>query len=64
MFTIAPATVASHVKIRRGALHKVGRTSPSGSGGELMAQTITIKNAGRQPLGGPLALLSVACRQE
>ncbi len=37
-------------------MHKVGRTSRRGSGGELMAQTITIKNAGRQPLGGPLAL--------
>jgi hypothetical protein len=57
VFTIAPATVASHVTIRRGSVHKVGRTSPRGSGGELVAQTITIKNAGRQPLGGPLALL-------
>jgi hypothetical protein len=56
VFTIAPATVASHVTIRRGSVHKVGRTSHRGSGGELVAQTITIKNAGPQPLGGPLAL--------
>jgi hypothetical protein len=56
VFTIAPATMASHVKIRRGSVHKLGRTSPRGSGGELVAQTITIKNASRQPLGGPLAL--------
>ena len=56
VFTIAPATVASHVTIRRGSMHKVGRASRRGSGGELVAQTITIKNAGRQPLGGPLAL--------
>jgi hypothetical protein len=57
VFTIAPVNVTSAVTIRRGSLHKVGRTGPRGSGGELMAQTITIKNAGRQPLGGPLALL-------
>ena len=37
-------------------MHKVGRTGPRGNGGELAAQTITIKNAGRKPLGGPLAL--------
>ena len=56
VFTIAAPTVASHVKIRRGAVHKVGRTGPRGSGGEMVAQTITIKNASRQPLGGPLGL--------
>ena len=56
VFTIAPATVASHVTIRRGSVNKVGRTGPRGRGGELLAQTITIKNASRQPLGGPLAL--------
>ncbi len=55
-FTIAAPTVASHVTIHGGAVHKVGRTSHRGSGGELLAQTITIKNASRQPLGGPLAL--------
>ena len=56
VFTIAPVNVTSAVTIRRGSMHKVGRTSHSGSGGELLAQTITIKNASRQPLGGPLAL--------
>ena len=56
VFMIAPATLASHVTIRRGSVHKVGRTGPRGNGGELAAQTITIKNAGRKPLGGPLAL--------
>ena len=55
-FTVAPANVTSAVTIRRGSMHKVGRASRRGSGGGLMAQTITIKNAGRQPLGGPLAL--------
>ena len=53
---LAIASVTSSVTIRRGAVHKVGRTSHSGSGGELLAQTITIKNASRKPLGGPLAL--------
>ena len=56
VFTIAPATVATHVTIRRGSVHKVGRTKASRNGAELVAQTITIKNASRQPLGGPLAL--------
>ena len=56
VFTIAPVNVTSSVTIHRGAVHKVGRTSHRGSGGELLAQTITIKNASRQPLGGPLAL--------
>ncbi len=56
VFTIAPVNVTSSVTIRRGAVHKVGRTSHSGSGGELLAQTITIKNASRKPFGGPLAL--------
>ena len=55
-FTIAPVNVTSAVTIRRGSMHKIGRASRRGSGGGLMAQTITIKNAGRQPLGGPLAL--------
>ena len=56
VFNVTPANVTSHVTIHRGAVHKVGRTSHRGSGGELLAQTITIKNASRQPLGGPLAL--------
>jgi Ricin-type beta-trefoil lectin domain-like len=56
VFTIAPVNVTSSVTIRRGAVHKVGRTSHSGSGGELLAQTITIKNASRKPLDSPLAL--------
>src|SRR5262249_38547977 len=42
--------------IHRGAVHKVRRTGPRGSGGEMVAQTITIKNTSRQPLGGPLEL--------
>ena len=56
VFTVAPVNVTSEVTIRRGSMHKIGRTSPHGSGGELVAQTITIKNASRQPLAGPLAL--------
>jgi hypothetical protein len=56
VFTIAPANVTSQVTIRRGAVHNVGRTGRRGSGGELVAQTITIKNTSRHAIGGPLAL--------
>ena len=56
IFTIAPVNVTSAVKIRRGSMHKIGRASATRNGAELVAQTFTIKNASRQPLGGPLAL--------
>ena len=56
VFTIAPVNVTSAVKIRRGSVHKIGRANANRNGAELVAQTITIKNASRQPLGGPLAL--------
>jgi hypothetical protein len=56
VFTIAPVNVTSAVTIRRGSMHKIGRASRRGSGGGLLAQTITIKNASRDPLDGPLAL--------
>jgi hypothetical protein len=37
-------------------VQKVGGTGPGGSGGGLVAQTITIKNTSRHAIGGPLAL--------
>jgi hypothetical protein len=56
VFTVAPVNVTSAVTIHRGSMHKIGRAKASRNGAELVAQTITIKNASRQPLGGPLAL--------
>jgi hypothetical protein len=56
VFTVAPVNVTSAVTIRRRSVHKIGRPKASRNGAELVAQTITIKNASRQPLGGPLAL--------
>jgi hypothetical protein len=56
VFTVAPVNVTSAVTIHRGSMHKIGRAKASRNGAELVAQTITIKNASRQPLDGPLAL--------
>jgi hypothetical protein len=56
VFTVAPVNVTSAVRIHRGSMHKIGRAKASRNGAELVAQTITIKNASRQPLDGPLAL--------
>ncbi len=56
VFTVAPVNVTSAVTIHRRSMHKIGRAKASRNGAELVAQTITIKNASRQPLDGPLAL--------